>query len=50
MFANLKSVNNVSIVDDSVLKNCVKTAISNVRVLKIVPNDSRVPLAESLSD
>ena len=28
----------------------VNTAISNVRVLKRVPKDSRVPLAESLSD
>ena len=30
--------------------NYVNTAISNVRVLKRVPKDSRVPLAESLSD
>ena len=30
--------------------NYVNTAISKVRVLKRVPKDSRVPLAESLSD
>ena len=30
--------------------NYGNTAISNVRVLKRVPKDSRVPLAESLSD
>ena len=32
------------------LDNYVNTAISNVRVLKRVPKDSRVPLAESLSE
>ena len=32
------------------LDNYVRTAISNVRVIKRVPKDSRVPLAESLSD
>ena len=32
------------------LDNYVNTAISNVRVLKRVPKDSRNPLAESLSD
>ena len=32
------------------LDNYVYTDISNVRVLKIVPKDSRVPLAENLSD
>ena len=32
------------------LDNYVNTAISNFRVLKRVPKDSRVPLAESLSD
>ena len=32
------------------LGTCVKTAISNVRVLKRVPNDSRVPLAERPRD
>ena len=32
------------------LDNYVKTDISNVRVLKRVPKDSRVPSAESLSD
>ena len=32
------------------LDNYFNTAISNVRVLKRVPKDSRVSLAESLSD
>ena len=32
------------------LDNYGNTAISNVRVIKRVPKDSRVPLAESLSD
>ena len=32
------------------LDNYVNTAISNVRVLKRIPKDSRVSLAESLSD
>ena len=32
------------------IDNCVNTAISDVRVLKRFPKDSRVPLAESLSD
>ena len=32
------------------LDNYVNTAISNVRVLKRVPKDSLVPIAESLSD
>ena len=32
------------------LDNYVKTAISNVRVLKRVPKDSRIPLAESMWD
>ena len=32
------------------LHNYVNTAISSVRVLKRVPKDSRVPLAEILSD
>ena len=36
--------------NDLLLDNYVNTAISNVRVLKRVTNDSRVPLAESLSD
>ena len=46
----VKSFNKATRVDDLVLDNYVKTAISNVRVLKRVPKDSRVPLAESLSD
>ena len=32
------------------LENHVNTFFSNVRVLKRVPKDSRVPLAENLSD
>ena len=32
------------------LNNYVNTAISNVRVLKRIPKDSRVPLVENLSD
>ena len=32
------------------LDKYVKTAISNIRELKRVPKDSRIPLAESLSD
>ena len=38
------------VVDYLVLDNYVKTAISNVRVLKSVPEDSRVALAQSLLD
>ena len=45
-----KSVNKATIVKDLVQDNYANTAISNVRVLKRVPKDSRVPLAESLSD
>ena len=47
---DVKSVNKATIGNDLVLDNYVNTAISNVRVLKRVPKDSRVPLAESLSD
>ena len=47
---DVKSVNKATIRNDLVLDNYVSTAISNVRVLKRVPKDSRVPLAESLSD
>ena len=47
---DVKSVNKAAIGNDLVLDNYVNTAISNVRVLKRVPKDSRVPLAESLSD
>ena len=46
----VKSVNKATIGKNLVLDNYVNTAISNVRVLKRVPKDSRVPLAESLSD
>ena len=45
---DVKSVNKATIGNDLVLDNYVNTAISNVRILKIVPKDSRVPLAESL--
>ena len=47
---DVKSVNKATIGNDLVLDNYVNTAISNVRVLKRVLKDSRVPLAESLSD
>ena len=47
---DVKSVNKATIGNDLVLDNYVNTAISNVRVLKRAPKDSRVPLAESLSD
>ena len=46
----MKSVSNVSTGDDSVLDNYVNTAIFNFRLLKRVPTDSRVPLAESHLD
>ena len=46
----VKSVNKATIGKDLVLDNYVNTAISNVRVLNRVPKDSRVPLAESLTD
>ena len=45
-----KSVNEATIGNDLVLDTYVNTSISNVRVLKRVPENSRVPLAESLSD
>ena len=47
---DVKSVNKATIGNDLVLDNFVNTAISNVRVLKRVAKDSRVPLAESLPD
>ena len=47
---DVKSVNKATIGNDLVLDNYVKTTISNVRVLKRVPKDSRFPLAEILSD
>ena len=47
---DVKSVNKATIGNDLVLGNYVNTAISNVRVLKRVLKDSRVILAESLSD
>ena len=46
----MKTISNASIVDDLVLDNYVKTAISKVRVLKRVPKDSLVALAQSLLD
>ena len=46
----VKSVNKATIDNALVLENYVITAILNVRVLKRVPKDSHVPLAESLSD
>ena len=47
---DVKSGNRAPIGNDLVPDNYVNTAISNVRVLKRVPKNSRVPLAESLSD
>ena len=47
---DVKSVDKATIGNDLVLDNYVNTAISNVRVLKRVPKDSPVPLAESLLD
>ena len=41
---DVKSVNKATICNDLVLDNYVNTAILNVRVLKSVPKDSRVPL------
>ena len=46
---DVKFVDKATIGNDLVLDNYVNTAISNVRVLKRVPKDSRVPLAESVS-
>ena len=47
---DVKSVNKPTIGNDLILDSYVNTTVSNVRVLKRVPKDSRVPLAESLSD
>ena len=47
---DVKSIIKATIDNDLVPDNYVNTAISNVRVLKRVPKDSRVPLAESLSE
>ena len=47
---DVKSVNKATIGNALVLDNYVNTAISDVRVLKKKPKDSRAPLAESLSD
>ena len=47
---DVKYVYKATIGNDLVLENYVITAILNVRVLKRVPKDSHVPLAESLSD
>ena len=46
----VKSVYKATIDNALVLENYVNTAILNVRVLKRVPKDSHVRLAESLSD
>ena len=47
---SFRIVNKATIGNEIVLDNYVNTTISNVRVLKRVPKDSRVPLAESLSE
>ena len=46
---DVESVKKATFGNDLLLDNYANTAISNVRVLKRVPNDSRVPLPESLS-
>ena len=50
MCSNVKSVNNASIGDLFLPDSYVTTAISNIRLLKRVPKDSRVSLVENLSD
>ena len=50
MCFDVKSVIDASVGDDLLLDNYVNTDISIVRVLKRVPKDSRVPLADSLLD
>ena len=47
---DIKSVYKAKIGNNLVLDNYLNTATSKVRVLKRVPKDSRVTLAESLSD
>ena len=47
---DVQSVNKTTIGNDLVLDNCFNTVISSIGVLKRVPKDSPVPLAESLSD
>ena len=47
---DIKSVNKATKGNDLVLDNFVNTAISNVRVLRRVLKDSRIPLEESISD
>ena len=47
---DVKSVNKATIGNDLVLDNCLNTAISNIGVLKRIPKNSLVPLAESVSD
>ena len=46
---NAQSVNKASIGNDLVLDNYVRAAISKTRVIKRVPEDRRVSLAEILS-
>ena len=47
---DVKSVNKATIGKDLVLENYVNTATSKVPVLKRVPKDSRVPLADKIND
>ena len=46
----VKSVNKATIDNELEIDNYINTAISNVRVPKRVPKNSRVPLAEILSE
>ena len=47
---NVKYVKNALFIDDLVLDDFIITAISNVCVLRRVPRDLRVSLAESFLD
>ena len=47
---DVKSVNKPTIGNDLMLDSYVNTTVSNFREIKRVPKDSRVPMAESLSD
>ena len=47
---DVKSVNKPTIGNDLMLDSYVNTTVSNVREIKRVPKNSRVPMAESLSD
>ena len=48
MCVNVKPVNNASIGEDLALENYINRAISNVRMLRKVPKETRVPLEGSI--